>query len=221
MLKRLVDPDGVVLSGTCERPPPSDRLPQVRFFSGTVPARSRKVLPHEPDPAVAVKSNNVAGSNTAPLVVEVVDEVVEVEVVGMTDELVLDVVVVGRGPVDDEVDDEVDEVLASMVDDELVVGISPVELVELVVVTVDVLEVVAPTQRHSDEQVSPGWQLKAPVGELESHSSPGSTMPLPHRMLVVEVELDVVGVDVLDDVLDEELVVVTATHMHCEQTSPG
>lgn len=155
------------MSGTCERPPPSDRLPQVRFFSGTVPARSRKVLPHEPDPAVAVKSNNVAGSNTAPFVVEVVDEV-EVEVVGMTDELVLDVVVVGRGPVDDEVDedDDVDDVLARMVDeddvlasiveDELVVGISPVELVELVVVTVDVLVVVAPTQRHSDEQVSPG-----------------------------------------------------------------
>jgi hypothetical protein len=168
MLKRFVDPDGVVLSGTCERPPPSDRLPQARFFNGTVPATSRKVFPHEPDPAVAVKSNNVAGSNTAPLVVEVLDEVVGVEVVGMTDELVLDVVVVGRGPVDDEVDedDDVDDVLARMVDeddvlawiveDELVVGISPVELVELVVVTVDVLEVVAPTQRHSDEQVSPG-----------------------------------------------------------------
>jgi hypothetical protein len=87
----------------------------------------------------------------------------------MTDELVLDDVVVGRGPVDDEVDDElvddvdevdawmdVDEVDAWMVDDELVVGISPVELVELVVVTVDVLEVVAPTQKHSDEQLSPG-----------------------------------------------------------------
>jgi hypothetical protein len=175
----------------------------------------------------------VAGSNTAPFVVEVLDEVVEVDVVGMTDELVLDVVVVGRGPVDDDVDedDDVDDVLASMVEDddvlawmvedELVVGISPVELVELVVVTVDVLDVVAPTHRHSDEQVSPGWQLKAPVGELASHSSPGSTMPLPHSTLVVDVELDVVGVDVLDDVLDEELVVVTVTQMHCEQTSPG
>jgi hypothetical protein len=63
--------------------------------------------------------------------------------------------------------------------------------------------------------------LNAPVGELESHSSFGSTTPFPHSTLVVEVELDVVGVDVLDDVLDEELVVVTATQMHCEQTSPG
>jgi len=62
--------------------------------------------------------------------------------------------------------------------------------------------------------------LNAPVGELESHSSFGSTSPFPHSTLVVEVLLDVV-VDVLEDVLDEELVVVTATHMHCEQTSPG
>ena len=41
--KRFVDPGGVVLSGTCEMPPPSERLPQSRFFKGTVPARSRNV----------------------------------------------------------------------------------------------------------------------------------------------------------------------------------
>jgi hypothetical protein len=65
--------------------------------------------------------------------------------------------------------------------------------------------------------------LNAPVGELESQSSVGSTTPLPQSTLVVEVEveLDVVGVDVLEEVLDEELVVVTVTQRHCAQTSPG
>ncbi len=40
-VKRFVAPDGVVLSGTWERPPPSERLPQSRFFKTTVPAPSR------------------------------------------------------------------------------------------------------------------------------------------------------------------------------------
>jgi hypothetical protein len=40
-LKRLVAPEGVVLSGTCEMPPPSESSPQRRFFNGTVPAVSR------------------------------------------------------------------------------------------------------------------------------------------------------------------------------------
>ena len=39
-VKRLVAPDGVGLSGTCETPPPSERLPHERFLSGTVWARS-------------------------------------------------------------------------------------------------------------------------------------------------------------------------------------
>src|SRR6185369_13785223 len=88
--KRLVEPGGVVLSGTCEMPPPSERLPQSRFFSGTVPATSRNVWPHVPVAAVERKSNLVAGP-PPPIVVVVVDVVVVVVGTGA--------VVVGTGPI--------------------------------------------------------------------------------------------------------------------------
>jgi len=39
-VNRFVAPLGVVLSGTCERPPPSESLPHPRFFRGIVPASS-------------------------------------------------------------------------------------------------------------------------------------------------------------------------------------
>jgi hypothetical protein len=59
----------------------------------------------------------------------------------------------------------------------VVVG-STVELVVVVGSTV-VLVVGGGTHVHSAEQVSPGVQVKAPVGEDASHGSPGSTTPLP------------------------------------------
>jgi hypothetical protein len=88
--------------------------------------------------------------------------------------------------------------------------------VELDVVTVDVLVVVAPTQVQSIAQVSPGWQLKEPPAEPGSHSSPASTTPLPHSVLVVVLvlELEVVTVVVVE--------VVGPTQMQSiEQVSPG
>ena len=123
--KRLVEPGGVTLSGTCEKPPPIERLPQMIRFNGIVPARSRNVLPQRPLPAVDVKSNAV----TPPLVVLVV------LVVGVTVVDVLDVV--ARSDVDV-------ELVVGMIDVELVVGMIDVELVvgmidvELVVGMLDV-----------------------------------------------------------------------------------
>jgi hypothetical protein len=178
-LKRFVDPAGVVLSGTCERPPPSERFPQMSFFSGIVPARSRKVLPHVPEPAVDRKSNAVAGWNVMggiELVVvvvgprdvldvvgtmdvlDVVGMVEELDVVGTVDELdvvgtieevvgAIDELVLVLDVVDATVPDvDVEEVVWTV--DELVVLAIWLELVELVVGTVDVLDVVPPTQTH-------------------------------------------------------------------------
>ena len=129
-------PVGVVLSGTCDRPPPSESWPQRSFFSGIVPARSRNVLPHVPVPAVDRKSSS------ATVVGGGVDVVVTV--------LVEDVDVVAGADVDDVlvVDDSVvvDDVLPGLVLvlDEVVVG--DVVLVDDVVAGSDVLDdvVVAP-----------------------------------------------------------------------------
>jgi hypothetical protein len=130
--KRLVEPGGVTLSGTCEKPPPIERLPQMSFFNGIVAPRSRNVLPQRPLPAVDVNSKAV----TPPVVVEVV------LVVGVTVVDVLEVVacsdvelVVGMIDV---------ELVVGMIDVELVVGMIDVELVvgmidvELVVGMIDV-----------------------------------------------------------------------------------
>jgi hypothetical protein len=225
-------------------------------LSGVVSARSRNVLPHEPEPAVERKSNAVAGWNVVPIVVVVLDDVdvlvvvwmmdvlvvvwmvdvlvvvwmVDVlVVVGIVDVLVVVGTVVAVGPVDDEV------VVTWTIVDELVVGMVSVELVELVVATVEVLDVVAPTHVHSEEQVSPAWQLNAPVGELASQSSPASTTPLPQCVLVVVLELvlelvlvvevasgDVELLDVVagDDVLVVvELDVVVGGAVHCSSVS--
>jgi hypothetical protein len=130
-VKRFAAPAGVALSGTCEMPPPSDRLPQRRFLIGTVPARSRKVLPHVPVPAVDRKSM----PEPPPIVVVVGAIVVGVTVVDDdelddVDELVELVVVVGRSVVGMTV------VGVSVVDDDVldVVGIGPV--VDVVVGTI-------------------------------------------------------------------------------------
>ena len=147
-VKRLIAPAGVALSGTCEMPPPSDRLPQSRFFNGIVPARSLNVLPQVPVPAVAVKSK--PDGVTGPPVVDVVDvdvlvlvvDVVDCNVVGASeldvdDDVLVDVVfvlvvvlvlvvaivvvgiVVGTGA-------EVDDVVLVVVDDDDVVELEPV-----------------------------------------------------------------------------------------------
>ena len=135
--KRLIAPAGVALSGTCEMPPPSDRLPQRRFFNGIVPARSLNVLPQAPVPAVAVKSKPVGV--TGPPVVDVVD--VDVLV------LVVDVVgcVVGASELDVDDDVLVDVVFVLVVVLVLVVAIVVVgivvgtgaELDDVVLVVVD------------------------------------------------------------------------------------
>jgi hypothetical protein len=107
-VNRFVAPGGVALSGTCEMPPPSDSCPQRRFFSGTVPARSRNVLPQLPDPGVDRKSKP---DGPPPDVVVVVDEVLEI--------VVLELDVVGAS-----VDVVVDDVVAAMVlDDDVVAAI--------------------------------------------------------------------------------------------------
>src|SRR6185369_4779223 len=113
--KRFAAPAGVALSGTCEMPPPSDRLPQRRFLIGTVPARSRKVLPHVPVPAVDRKSM----AEPPPIVV------------------VVGAIVVGVTVVDDDELDEVDElvvVVGAIVVGMTVVGVSEVDDDVLVVV---------------------------------------------------------------------------------------
>jgi hypothetical protein len=123
-VKRLIAPAGVALSGTADRPPPSERLPQRRFFNGIVPATSRNVVPQLPTPAVDVKSK----PDTPAIVVVLVDDVVATVVLLDVDELVeLDVLELVELEVELLVEDDVDEVVASEVD----------ELVEL-----DVLEVV-------------------------------------------------------------------------------
>jgi hypothetical protein len=135
-LKRFVAPAGVELSGTCERPPPSDRPPQRSFFNVTVAPTSRKVLPQSPVAVVERKSKSrVVLVVLAGAIVEVeleVDELVDDDV----DELVLDDVV-----------ELVDEVVANVLVEELVLD-DVDELDELVEedveleVVLDVLDVV-------------------------------------------------------------------------------
>jgi hypothetical protein len=184
---RFVAPEGVVLSGTWEIPPPSDRLPQMSRLSGIVPAVSRNVLPQLPPPAVDRKSNFVG---TPPTVVVVVDDV-EVEV-----ELLVGALV----------DDEEDEVVVgAIVDDDVVADVD--EVVVARVVDVDV--VVGSMQVHTSEQVAPGAQVNAPPGDDGSQGSPSSTLPFPQVGWVVVVEVEVL-VDVgRTDELDEVVVVKT------------
>jgi len=66
-------------------------------------------------------------------------------------------------------------------------------LVDVVLVVASVVVVVG-SQVHVPEQTSPGGQLKAPPGELASHSSPGSRTPLPHVPGCVVVVVEVVVV---------------------------
>ena len=106
-----------------------------------------------------------------------------------------------------DVDDVVDDDVVDEVDDVVVVGGPLVDVVDDV------------SQVHTDEHTSPGAHVNAPVGELGSQGSPGSTTPFPQRfgpvVLVVE-EL------VVDEVLVDELVVETGSHVHVgEHTSPG
>ncbi len=112
----------------------------------------------------------------------------------------------------------------------LVVGTS-LELVELLVgTTVDVDVLVTASHVQTTEHTSPGSHVNAPVGELGSHGSPGSTTPFPHRPGVVVEDVDVVvDDDVVEDVDDVVLVVgplvevvddVSQVHA-AEHTSPG
>jgi hypothetical protein len=73
-VKRFVAPLGVALSGTADLPPPSERLPQARFFSGIVPPRSLYVVPQLPAAGVERKSKREGGT-----VVVVLDDDVEVD----------------------------------------------------------------------------------------------------------------------------------------------
>jgi hypothetical protein len=124
-VKRLVAPGGVELSGTCEMPPPIERPPQSRFFSGIVPARSRKVLPHVPVAEVERKSKP---DGAPPPVVEVVDDV-GVAVVLLLDDVLLEVedVVAGRlvdvdvvGPADEDVVGAAEDVVGPADEDDVV-----------------------------------------------------------------------------------------------------
>ena len=213
-LKRLIAPGGVALSGTAEMPPPSDRLPQRRFFNGIVPATSRNVVPQKPTPAVDVKSKP---DGAPPIVVEVLDDdvlVLVLDVVGaaVDDELLVDVLVevvlvvdwsvVGIGAdVDEDVDD--DEVVLVVVDEEdeddpvVDVVASVVGGAEVVVTCTSVVLVV---DGHWQATHSCG-RHKPPSAE-PSHCSPGSITPLPHWN-VVEVVL----------VLVLELVVVSSSEV--------
>ena len=174
-VKRLIAPGGVALSGTWAMPPPSDRLPQRRFFNGTVPARSRNVLPQVPEPDVDVKSKPVA----PPIVVLLVDDVVatvdvllDVDVLELVEEVVDEVVAsdvdelveLDVEEVDELVDDvvgtelDVDELVDDDVDDEVVddvlVELDVLELLELVLVDVLVVDGLLTVSTRSFTQLS-------------------------------------------------------------------
>ena len=231
-VKRLVAPGGVALSGTCEMPPPSDRLPQRRFLIGTVPARSRKVLPQEPLPGVDRKSKPVP----PPRVVEVV--LCWVVLLVLVDDELDDVVgtVLDVGVDDVEVDDVLGTIVLAGAEleelDELVVVVVLVTvlllvdeagtLVEVVVggVMVELL-VVLTVQWQVSEHPDPGGQKAPPADPGGSHSSPASIRPLSQMgcdVVVVEELVDVVGAAVLVELelvvagAIDELVVVLIVH---------
>lgn len=135
-VKRFVAPAGVALSGTCERPPPSDRLPQRSFLSGIVPARSRKVLPQSPLPVVERKSKR----SVVVVVGAGVDVEVDVELL-VLELLELDVLLELDEVVPSELDELVElDVLVEL--DELLDEVEASELDVLVVELVDVDELV-------------------------------------------------------------------------------
>jgi hypothetical protein len=191
---RLVAPAGVALSGTCDLPPPSERLPQVRFFSGMVPARSRNVCPQVPVPVVDWKSKPLG-----PLpVVEVVEVEVDVVVVLDVDVLELDVLVEELVDVDELVLDEVldDDGLVE-VDVEVLVVLEVEVLVELEVdvLVVDVLVLVDDEVLVDDVLVD----VVVDVDVLEVDV----LVELDVELLVVveeEVELELVDVLVVEEV---------------------
>jgi hypothetical protein len=114
---RLVAPDGVELSGTCEMPPPSDSPPHCKSLSGIVAPRSRKLFPHVPVADVDWKSKSSVVGGVEVVVDDVVELLVELDV-----------------EVELLVDDDVDVLLD--VDDEV---LELVEVELLVVTEVDVL----------------------------------------------------------------------------------
>jgi hypothetical protein len=197
-VNRLVAPDGVELSGTCERPPPSERPPQARFFNGIAAPTSRNEFPHVPVAAVDRKSMPdgplpsvvVLDVDVDVLLVLDVDELVDDEV-DVEEDVDEDVLVELEVDVELLVDDDVDVLLVLEVD-ELVVTDDEV-LVEL---EVDVLLLV-------DEDVLVEDEVLLDVDVLE----------LVDVELLVEDEVDVELVDevLLDvelDVLDVVVVVV-------------
>ena len=109
--------------------------------------------------------------------------------------LVVDVVVV----------DDVDVVLSPLV---VVVGGMVVGGRLVVGAPVDVV-VLVDTQLQAPEQTSPGAHVNAPPGELGSHGSPGSTIPLPHVFAIVVVVVDADGGGVVG-----ELVVGVGAGLH-------
>jgi hypothetical protein len=117
-----------------------------------------------------------------------------------------------------------EEVLEEVLEDvlELVVGVGAVLAVVLLVELVEVLlEVLV----DGAGQVQSDWQTSAPVGlpgghvmlPGGSHSSPASSMPLPHGLVVVVVEVLVVVTDVA--VVEGTVVVVVVVTAHDPQQS--
>jgi hypothetical protein len=207
---RLCEPSGVGPSGMREAPAPMLSPPQVRFLM-TVFDPSR-VSPQLPAGAVRTKSRTVGGGWVVLVVVDV--EVVVDDVL-----VVLDV-------------EDVDVVLVVVTVVEVVVGtvvlvVTVVEVVVGIVVLAGAVVLVLDADGHSEKSIlqSP-VQSNAPPGDghvklpkaLPSHSSPGSSMPLPQRSVVVVVVVVVVDVVVdgapvvvvidVDDVVVDGVVVV-------------
>jgi hypothetical protein len=154
-VKRFVAPPGVALSGTCERPPPSERPPQRSFFNVTVAPTSRNVLPQSPVADVERKSKPPLAA-----VVDVVDVVVVTVVDAATDVLVVEpIVVVDVLVVEPTVMDEVLVVELSVVDDVVVVGAVVLEL-EVVGATVDDV-VVVPGLHAAGSALRPGIDARS------------------------------------------------------------
>jgi hypothetical protein len=135
-VNRLVAPDGVALSGTCESPPPSESPPQPRSFSGIVAPTSRNEFPEVPVADVDVKSKPDGPPPGDVVDVDVDDEVLvldDVLLVAPSDEVVLPnvIVVVVLGAIELLVLELVlDEVTGAVLDDVVLDGPAVVVVVD-------------------------------------------------------------------------------------------
>ena len=231
-------PPGVGPSATVEAPPPTFKPPQVSAFLVLPAAPPLFTAPHVPPAAPVVNDSTVpSGGLVVELVLLVdvvvarlvlVDELLVVAMLLLVDELVVvaRLVVVTAS--------EVLVVLASvvLVLDELVLVLVP-GMVDVVVAPGHCEKSIV----HSDVQTrnapvdEPGQV--APPKSLVSHSSPGSMMPLPQRLMVVLVVVDttvelvvvdstvvlvVVGGVVVLVVVGGTVLVVVGAPGHCEKS---